>query len=94
MKCLGIKKRSSKKDARVRVKSILSQIEEGELVKKSELVSNNLHELFSGNSTLDKIVPPREEGFFFGGFAPLKDEPDWLICLEEALKGLIVLPGP
>ena len=89
----GDQKRSSKKDVRARVKSILSQIEGEELIKKSELVSNNLHGLFSGNSTLDKIIPPREEGFFFGGFAPLTDEPNWLICLEEVLKGLIAFPG-
>ncbi|MEC8623442.1 MAG: 5-formyltetrahydrofolate cyclo-ligase [Bdellovibrionota bacterium] len=89
----GDQKRSSKKELRVRVRSILSQFEEGELVRKSELVSNNLHELFSGNSTLDKIIPLEEEGVFFGGFAPLKDEPNWLICLEELLKGRIAFPG-
>ncbi|MBG07691.1 MAG: 5-formyltetrahydrofolate cyclo-ligase [Halobacteriovoraceae bacterium] len=89
----GDQKRSSKKDLRVRVRSILSQIEERELVRKSELVSSNLHRLFSGDSTLDKVIPPKEESFFFGGFAPLKDEPNWLICLEEVLKGLMAFPG-
>ena len=63
----GDQKRSSKKDLRVRVRSILSQIEERELVRKSELVSSNLHRLFSGDSTLDKVIPSREESFFFGG---------------------------
>ena len=89
----GDQKRSSKKDLRVRVRSILSQIEERELVKKSELVSNNLHRFLYGNAALDKAIPPKEEGFFLGGFAPLRDEPDWLICLEEVLKGLIAFPG-
>lgn len=89
----GDQKRSSKKDLRVRVRSILTQIEERELVKKSELVSNNLHRFLNGNAALDKAIPPKEEGFFLGGFAPLRDEPDWLICLEEVLKGLIAFPG-
>ncbi len=89
----GDQKRSSKKDLRVRVRSILSQIEERELVKKSELVSSNLHGFFNGNAALDKVIPPKEEGFFLGGFAPLRDEPNWLICLEEVLKGLIAFPG-
>lgn len=89
----GDLRRFSKKEWRTRVKSILAQIEEGELIKKSELVSNNLLKLFKGNSSLDKLFPPREESFFVGGFAPLKDEPDWLVFLEEALNGLMAFPG-
>ena len=57
----GDQRRPSKKDWRARVRSILSQIEEEELVRKSELVSKNLHSLFSKNLAFDKLFPPVEE---------------------------------
>ena len=89
----GDERRFSKKDWRTRVRSILSQIEESELVKKSELVSNNLLTLFDKNLAFDKLFPPVGEDFFIGGFAPLKDEPNWLLCLEEVFNGFIAFPG-
>ena len=89
----GDQRRPSKKDWRARVRSILSQIEEEELVRKSELVSKNLHSLFSKNLAFDKLFPPVEEGFLIGCFAPLKDEPDWLFFIEEVLNGFMAFPG-
>ncbi len=78
-------------ELRRQVKSILAQFEEGELLKKSDLLSRHLLGVLKG--FLDKDLLKDSEKLFLGGYAPLKDEPDWFLDFEKEFGQNFAFPG-
>ena len=73
------------------VKSILTQFEERELFEKSGLLSHHLLGVLKG--FLNKDLLKDSEKLFLGGYAPLKDEPDWFLDFEKEFGQNFAFPG-